>query len=506
MNIDKSKLKRDYQLNPLKWGEEPFEEDLRYLYIELNMAELDIRKFFNKTRGSVKKWFKKWNLIKSKEQRIEVRKRNYKKEFGSENIWDRPGYKEKITKVFREKYGTDYPLQNKELREKALIKYNEFKKDLNRQRIRVEKIKKTNEYLKGVKWDTQAHIPIESIKILESPTKFREYIMALNETERSIHIIAEKLKVHYTNISQKIIKYHLRELIKYNQAKETTFHREIMQILDSWSIKYSSNDRQIIKPLEIDIYIPSKQIGIEFNGNYWHSINNKGRNYHQDKSLLGESKDIFIYHIFEYEWENKNIKNKIINQLRNLLGLNEYKIFARKCKIKEVSTEEAKKFLELNHLQGADKAKIKLGLYFDNELVAIMTFCKPRFNKKFEWELSRFCCKANTTVVGGASKLFQYFIKNYNPENIISYSDIAHTKGKLYEKLGFKLDHISKPNYRWNKRHITLTRYECQTKKLYKQFPQYKDLSETEIMGILGYSKIEDSGNKVWYYYNQLNY
>ena len=125
-----------------------------------------------------------------------------------------------------------------------------------------------------------------------------------------------------------------------------------------------------------------------------------------------------------------------------------------------------------------------------------MTFVKPRFNKKYEWELSRFCSKNNCNVIGGASKLFKYFIDNYNPQSIISYSNIAHTKGKLYETLGFNFDSISEPNYVWSNGHKVLSRYQCQKHRLIQE--GYEGNTESEIMHNMGYSKLYDCGNKVW--------
>ena len=262
--------------------------------------------------------------------------------------------------------------------------------------------------------------------------------------------------------------------------------------------KTENNTKKYLDGKEIDIYIPELKIGIEFNGNYWHSEIKKNKIYHQQKSLLAESKGIFLYHIFEYEWDKS--KDRIVSQLNNILGINQIKIYARKCVIKEVSNSEKDTFLEKNHLQGCDKSSIKLGLYYNNELVSIMTFTKPRFNKKYKWELSRFCSKAGTNVIGGASKLFKYFITNYKPENIISYSNIAHTRGRIYNLLGFKLDHISEPNYVWCKGNSILSRYKCQKHKLLEN--GYNGYSESTIMHNNKYFKIFDCGNKVWIWKN----
>ena len=118
-----------------------------------------------------------------------------------------------------------------------------------------------------------------------------------------------------------------------------------------------------------------------------------------------------------------------------------------------------------------------------------MTFCKPRFLKKSycDWELSRFCSLAGANVVGGAGKLFKYFIE-HNEGSVISYSDVAKTKGTLYQKLGFKFSHQSKPNYVWTNGHDVLTRYQTQMK------------NEIETMTSKGYYRIFDCGSKVWVY------
>lgn len=268
---------------------------------------------------------------------------------------------------------------------------------------------------------------------------------------------------------------------------------EIKVILESWGVKCEST-RTIIPPYEIDVYCPDYKIGIEFNGDYWHSEVYKDKKYHQMKSLLAEKNGIFIYHIFEYEWKNEFLREKIVDNLKNLFGKNSRKIYARETTIQEVPQQERKEFLERNHLQGNGQSSIAYGLYYKGELVSIMTFCKPRFNmgvKKYDWELARFCCKADMTVVGAASKLFKHFLKDHKGI-IVSYSNISKTRGTLYDMLGFRFEHISAPNYVWYKSENDeiLTRYQTQMK------------NEKEIMEQQGYKRIYDSGNKIWVYEN----
>lgn len=392
------------------------------------------------------------------------------------------------------KYGVRFNSNVKEVIEKTkstmLKKYGStsyFSSDIGKSVIK----NKWKEYF-GVDNPSQISKDKEITDIINNGDKLKNYIIENNI--KTGEQLAKILNYTPANIIRKINKYGLEYLLDRSQSvPEVDIKNYINQ-----HYKTENNTKKYLDGKEIDIYIPELKIGIEFNGNYWHSEIKKNKIYHQQKSLLAESKGIFLYHIFEYEWDKS--KDRIVSQLNNILGINQIKIYARKCVIKEVSNSEKDTFLEKNHLQGCDKSSIKLGLYYNNELVSIMTFTKPRFNKKYKWELSRFCSKAGTNVIGGASKLFKYFITNYKPENIISYSNIAHTRGRIYNLLGFKLDHISEPNYVWCKGNSILSRYKCQKHKLLEN--GYNGYSESTIMHNNKYFKIFDCGNKVWIWKN----
>ena len=210
------------------------------------------------------------------------------------------------------------------------------------------------------------------------------------------------------------------------------------------------SERSILNGYEIDTYLPKKKIGFEFDGLYWHCSDKKSINYHLDKTEKCKEKGVALYHIFEDEWLYK--RDIIESKIKNILGISENKIFARKCVIKEIDSLSLKLFLEKNHLQGNVNSKYRYGLFYNNELVSIMSFGHLRKNLGSnggddEYELLRFCNKLNTTVVGGASRLLKHFIKEVKPKRIISYVDKRWSSGKLYDKLGFTHIHDSKPNY-----------------------------------------------------------
>ena len=203
--------------------------------------------------------------------------------------------------------------------------------------------------------------------------------------------------------------------------------------------------------LEIDIYLPELKLGFEFNGLFWHSEKYRNKNYHLDKTNYFLDKGIRIIHIWEDDWDHK--RNIIESQIKNWLGFSDKKIFARKCYVKEIKNSKiATKFLEENHIQGKVGSSLKLGLYYNGELVSLMTFDHYEGRNKMEaggWNINRFCNKINHSVVGGASKLFNYFIKNYEINRVISYSDSDWSLGNLYKTLGFIQSGYNKPDYKY---------------------------------------------------------
>ena len=251
------------------------------------------------------------------------------------------------------------------------------------------------------------------------------------------------------------------------------------------------------KKYEIDVFIPEISFGIEFNGTYWHSIEIKGSKYHYNKTKYFKNLGIQLFHIYEYEWCDPKIQFKIKQYLKSII-LNNYEVIgARHCQIREVSTTEIKEFLNNYHFQNNIGAKIKLGLYYKDELIQVMTFGKPRYNKNYEWELLRLCTKFSYKVIGGTEKLFKYFIDNYNPKSVISYCDLDKFTGNIYSRLGMEKTLITSINYKWInlKTNEVLTRYKTQRHLLNET---NKNLSELDIMRYKGYVKIENSGTDTY--------
>lgn len=276
---------------------------------------------------------------------------------------------------------------------------------------------------------------------------------------------------------------------------------EIRDYIKTLGFEVTEKDKEILSGKEIDILVPKAGIAIEYDGLYWHSDEFKDKNYHLNKTELCSNAGIRLIHIFEDEWNNKR---KIIESiLSSILKKTYIRIYARNCEIRTVNKDEKKKFLNDNHIQGDINSNINIGLYFDGQLVSLMSFGKPRINlgrktsEDGEYELLRFCNKLYTTVVGGASKLFKHFIDNYNPQFITSYCDRRWSVGNMYEALGFNLSHKSQPNYYYIQGNNRKNRFKYRKSELIKEgFDPNK--SETQIMKERGIHRIYDCGTLVY--------
>ena len=286
--------------------------------------------------------------------------------------------------------------------------------------------------------------------------------------------------------------------------QNTTIELFIKSILDENHIEYESGNRSIISPYELDIYIPSKNIAIECNGVYWHS--QKDKSYHQHKYNLCQRAGVQLITIWE-DWVHR-VPNIVRSLILSKLGIYKERIGARSCVVREINGSTANKFLNHNHIQGGTRASIHLGLYYNDSLYGVMTFShKSKLSgskniNSSEWELSRFCTKCNTQIVGGAEKLLKYFIRHYHPLVISSFSSNDISNGNLYKKLGFTSDLKSNESY-WYVDSRTYNRYHRSSftkNNIIKKglAPNKDNWTESEAMSSTQYLKIYDTGTIKW--------
>ena len=367
-------------------------------------------------------------------------------------------------------------------------------------------------------------------KIITDPSKIDEYIQFKANPKDyilkhypdhlpSIYQLIDQLGVSNTPIYNILINNSCNDLICHNYSNmEDEVTKFIQSLLPD--IVIERNNRKIIAPQEIDIYLPEYQIGIECNPASTHNSSiidawggqPKHYKYHQNKSFAAQKADVFLFHIFGYEWVNK--KDIMKSMIANLLHVANRRLNGRDTYVCEISGTECKTFLNNNHRQGYTTSKVRLGLRLrsNDELVSVMTFGHMRntMGKNLSsdedvWELSRFCSLINTSVRGAGSKLFKAFLHMYNPNRVVSFSDIAHTTGKLYSKLGFNYVSTTSPSYVWSDIYdnVYYHRVSCQKQYLKRLLnDQSIDINDTErhIMESHKFVRLYDSGVIRWEY------
>ena len=433
--------------------------------------------------------------MQSAEMKEKIKRTNIEK-YGCEWALQSEEVKQKIVDANMEHYGVSSPAKDKEVLEKM--------KNTCVERYGVDNIFKSNKFIRDNLDRTYEDLK-ERWKGIVIPMFSKEEYTGHYHDEvyrwKCVKCGEEfEQRIYNTNHLHKIAEAVPRCMKCYPFV--SGFSREEKEVLDFVKSIYSGevieNDRSIISPYELDIYIPEKKVAIEFDGIYWHSDANEiGADYHSMKTMMCEEKSIRLLHVFENEW---SLKQEIVkDRLINILGICQDRIYARKCTVSKIGSMVANDFLEANHLQGADNSSIRYGLFYNDELVAVMTFGKPRFSKGYDFELIRFATKIGCHIVGGASKLLNHFRSSHSG-SIVSYADRRYSDGHLYEKLGFSLVGVSKPNYVWMKKGEILTRYQCQKHRLSSVLGDDFDESESESQNMArnGWNRIYDCGNLVY--------
>lgn len=389
-----------------------------------------------------------------------------------------------------EKYGVDNPLKSEYIRQKGL--------DTILKRYNV----KNAFWSKGREYNIQ--------QLVQSKNKNIQQVSKINK------LINDGLTQSQIGISLNRCQPRISKLLKRLQLKTkkslltSTTQQEIYDFLQDCipNIEIRLNDTETITPYHLDILIPSINIGVEINGVYWHSeLHNRNREYHIRKTNLCDTKQIQLIQIYDNEWRYK--QNIVKSRLKNLIGVTSQKLYARKLKVVSLSTQTTSEFLEVNHIQGNITASIRYGLVDENnELYCCCTFGKSRYDKQYQYELLRYCNKLDTTVIGGAGKLLNHFVKNHKPTSIISYADRRWSKGNLYEQLGFNFSGNTYPNYYYFHRSNSsklFSRQQFQKHKLQDKLEYFdSNLIEWENMIKNGYDRIWDCGHSKWILVNEV--
>lgn len=447
---------------------------LEDLYINKRKKPEYIVRNFDITRENLEKILIDSGLKEKKQQK---RKDTNLKRYGSASPFSSKEVQEKSKQTLKRKYNVDSPLQSKEIMDRVkktnLKRYgsisplgnkeiynktkeqnkknhngklafnsNESVKNHNYKEIK-EKSLKTIKERDNMTSPIQYNFTDKQKEILLNKENFEKYVEERYKKSKNARLIYEELDIQHSVFYDYIYKYQLQDKFIFNKSAS----KEEYQIIE-WikalvpNIKILHNYRQLKdqngKIIELDIYLPDYNVAIEYNGTYWHCQLNKDKKYHYNKSKVCEENGIRLIHIFEYEWYNERQRPILENIIKNSLGINENKIFARKCKIEVKQSKDLRDFFNKNNIQGYRAGKFAICLIYNNKVVMSYIIGDCYFNKNYQYEVIRGATKLGYTIVGGASKIWNYFIKNYNPESCMYYIDYNYFNGNSLPYLGLK--------------------------------------------------------------------
>lgn len=297
-------------------------------------------------------------------------------------------------------------------------------------------------------------------------------------------------------------KYNIPYFCMTDKCKEaqgniiSTINRKFGNSLADINISYKFEYR--IDDKSYDIVLPDHKVLIEIDPTYTHNTfgNHWGtrmdKDYHLTKTKIAEENGFRCIHVFDWDDWGKIIE--IVNPNKKV-------IYARNCQVTQIDAPDANQFELQYHIQSSVCGQqVCYGLWHNGELVEVMTFGKPRYNKNYEWELLRLCSKSGYSIVGGAERLWTRFLTEHQPKSIISYCDRAKFIGRIYEKLNMKLNHITNPNKLWSNKHQMITNNLLLQRGYDQLFHTNfgKGTSNEQLMLEHGWLPIYDCGQKVF--------
>lgn len=419
-------------------------------------------------------------------------KETVQQKYGVDNVFQSEQIKDKIKQTNLNKYGVEYPTQSPEILDKRV--QNNIEKYGVDSPSKLDSVKEKSRKTCYEKYNVPYYLQSDELKEHAKQVAQVRYNVPNFSSAPEI-----KDKIKQTNLNKYGVPWYCmtEDCRKANSGNNSKPNLNFEQLLIEKGIKDYSREFSLA---EYSYDFKVDNILIEINPYATHNVNwtpwNKERGtekyYHYNKSKIAEYSGYRCIQI--WDWDD-------INKVINMLFQND-KLYARKCDIKVVNKQDEKVFLNTYHLQNYVKSQIALGLYYNDELVSLMTFGKPRYNKKYEYELLRYCSCKN--IVGGAEKLFKYFIKHYNPESIISYCDRSKFKGDVYLKLGFKKLGSSSISCHWYNGHKHITDNLLRQRGFDQLFhTNYgKGSSNKELMLAHGFVQIYDCGQDTFIWSN----
>lgn len=331
--------------------------------------------------------------------------------------WSDEEFREKLKSIYVERYGVDNP----------------WKAESIIQRMRVNRLE-----AKGY-----------SKEVLDTLLDKAKFSSLLEQNDGNAYKVANALGVQACDAFSCVRVFNLYDMLSKSMSGAEQ-HWQAM--FDELGMQFDSQVKLYGDRRKCDFANKDFRIGIEVNPAYTHATfsnsiyGNKDSRYHLQRTLDAKANGWSLFHVWDWQDEQK-----VLSMIRSKLHMDKHKVSAHKCKVVQLRKSDADKFLEANHLQGTLRygQKVMLGLMYNDEIVQVATYGTPRYNSKHDWEWLRACTKQNWQVQGGMSKLHNFFVSNWQPHSIMTYTDYSHASGEFNLSLGYEFDGLTSPALVW---------------------------------------------------------
>ena len=500
-----------------------FINEFKYWFLEIGLTREELLRKMSLNRLLFTYICKEYNIVKTNEQLQKFRKQHTLEKYGVEHTSQLDSSKikgkqtrlerygdenyrndEKIKQTCLKKYGVDNPWKSKDVHDKIqqtmINKYGYSTPLVDKEKMKAANLKKHG----NANYNNR-----EKAKqtLLNNPEIMKKHIEHMRQTNLKKYgtenVYASEVikeRIMKTNLEKYGVPWYCmtKECRELNGHTISQVNQRFAEILSKYKLIYEQEFS--INRSSFDFKIGN--ILIELNPTYTHNSTNpyhhknskpKDITYHLQRSLLAQENGFRCIHI--WDWDD-------IDKVVNLL-LPKQKLYARKLELRDVSKKECDEFLNNYHLQNTCRGQIVCyGLYENDELIQLMTFGKPRYNKNYEWELLRLCTHKDYKVVGGSERLWKHFLRQQNPTNVISYCDNSKFSGEVYERLGMTLKEAQQPSCNWSNKKHRITQNLLNQRGFDQLFDTTygKGTSNKELMIKHGYLEVYDCGQNVWIY------
>lgn len=430
------------------------------------------------------------------------------KRYGTKYLLQNKDIKIKKDHTCELRFGTKNPMQNDEVKKKqheTNIKKYGFKMPAQNKNIQ-DKMKETNNRIYGVNYISQKNV--KHYDIWSDKNKFKQFIID-KYNEKETFLTLSEINGFFEVCTQSLKKHlELYDLLDYFYIQDSNLEIDFDSFLNAHKIEHIRFYRKMLDlktntPREIDFLCGN--IGFEINDITSHnSLNPKANSYkdpsyHLNKTELAAQNGIRLIHVWEWEIRNSLLWDKLIRWITNFFNEKKIRLSVDECSIRRVDKNEERSFLNKYHFQGYQKSEVCFGLYYNDELVQLMSFSKIRED---ELELLRFCMKFGYSIeIDETYKLLKNFIDKYNPQKIIAYCNFDKFTGKTYEELEFRLTDKIPPQVIWcdkDMNYFTQSELDSNGARKILGVESCKDMSDEDIVKLFGYVPVYNCGLGVY--------